>query len=30
MQDVISDKKVIGEDLENVEQKCEKVHCSAL
>ena len=30
MQDVISDIKVIEEDLENVEQKCEKVNCNAL
>jgi hypothetical protein len=30
MQDVINDIKAIEEDLENVEQKCEKVNCSAL
>ena len=30
MQDVIQDIKVIEEDLENVEKKCEKVNCSAL
>ena len=30
MQDVIHDIKVIEEDIENVEQKCEKVNCYAL
>ena len=30
MQDVINDIKVIEEDLENVEKKCEKVNCGAL
>lgn len=30
MENVINDIKVIEEDLENVEQKCEKVNCSAL
>jgi hypothetical protein len=30
MQDVIQDIKVIEEDLENVEKKCEKVNCYAL
>ena len=30
MQDVINDIKVIEEDLENVERKCEKVNCNAL
>jgi len=30
MQDVIQDIKVIEEDLENVEKKCEKVNCNAL
>jgi hypothetical protein len=30
MQDVISDIKVIEEDLENIEQKCKKDNCSAL
>ena len=29
-ENVISDIKVIEEDLENVEQKCEKVNCMAL
>ena len=29
MQDVIQDIKVIEEDLENVEKKCEKVNCNA-
>ena len=29
-ENVINDIKVIEEDLENVEQKCEKVNCSAL
>jgi len=30
MQDVIQDIKVIEEDLENVEKKCEQVNCYAL
>jgi len=30
MQDVMNDIKVIEEDLQNVEQKCEKVNCTAL
>ena len=30
MENVINDIKVIEEDLENVEKKCEKVYCSAL
>jgi len=30
MENVINDIKVIEEDLENVEQKCEKVNCMAL
>ena len=30
MQVVIHDIKVIEEDIENVEQKCEKVNCYAL
>ena len=30
MENVISDIKVIEVDLENVEQKCEKVNCMAL
>ncbi len=30
MQDVINDIKVIEEDLENVEKKCEKINCGAL
>ena len=30
MENVINDIKVIEEDLENVEQKCEKVNCNAL
>jgi hypothetical protein len=30
MQDVIHDIKIIEEDLENVEKKCEKVNCNAL
>ena len=30
MQDVIHDIKIIGEDLENVENKCEKVNCGAI
>jgi hypothetical protein len=30
MQDVIQDIKVIEEDLETVEKKCEKVNCNAL
>jgi hypothetical protein len=30
MENVISDIKVIEEDLENVEQKCEKVNCMAV
>jgi len=30
MEDVIHDIKVIEEDIENVEQKCEKVNCYAL
>ena len=30
MENVINDIKVIEEDLENVEKKCEKVNCSAL
>ena len=29
MEDVIHDLKVIEEDIENVEQKCEKVNCNA-
>ena len=29
-ENVISDIKVIEEDLENVEKKCEKVNCMAL
>ena len=30
MQDVINDIKIIEEDFENVEKKCEKVNCGAL
>ena len=30
MLDVMNDIKVIEEDLQNVEQKCEKVNCTAL
>ena len=30
MENVINDIKVIEEDLENVEKKCEKVNCMAL
>ena len=30
MENVISDLKVIEEDFENVEKKCEKVNCNAL
>ncbi len=30
MDDVISDIKVIEEDVKDVEQKCEKVNCSAM
>ena len=30
MQDVMNDIKVIEEDLQSVEQKCEKVNCNAL
>ena len=30
MENVINDMKVIEEDLENVEKKCEKVNCTAL
>ena len=30
MENVISDIKVIEEDFENVEKKCEKVNCMAL
>ena len=30
MQDVIHDIKIIEEDLENVEKKCENVNCGAL
>ena len=30
MENVISDIKVIEEDIENVEKKCEKVNCMAL
>ena len=30
MQDVIHDIKIIEEDLENVEKKCENVNCVAL
>ena len=30
MQDVFNDIKVIEENLQNVEQKCEKVNCAAL
>ncbi len=30
MEDVIHDLKVIEEDIENVEQKCEEVNCNAL
>jgi len=30
MENVINDIKVIEEDLQNVEQKCEKVNCTAL
>ncbi len=30
MENVINDIKVIEEDLENVEKKCEKVNCNAL
>ena len=29
MENVINDIKVIEEDLENVEKKCEKVNCNA-
>ena len=30
MENVINDMKVIEEDLENVEKKCQKVNCTAL
>ena len=30
MLDVMNDTKVIEEDLQNVEPKCEKVNCTAL
>jgi hypothetical protein len=30
MENVINDIKLIEEDLENVEKKCEKVNCNAI